>query len=101
MKDYAARKWVTVDELLTTQPCELIYAHAYSSGNAIENTAIYDGENTNGELLINFNTGTKSDIPFNPPEPVKCQRGLYVDIGENTEGVFVMWRNLPRKPVEF
>lgn len=98
-KDYAARKWVTADELLTTQPCELIYAQAVSSGNAIENTYLYDGENTTGEVIINFNSGLKKELTLSPPEPIKCHRGLYVNIGENTEGVLVMWRNLPRKPV--
>jgi len=86
--------WVTGDRLLSHGPCELLYAHAYNSGNAIENTAIYDGENVHGTLMINFNTGLKGDLPFTPPEPVYCRRGLYVDIGENTEGVFVQWREL-------
>ena len=97
-KDYAARKWVTAAELLTTQPCELLYAQAVSDGGQIKDTIVYDGENTTGELLINLQIGTKGNVTFSPKEPVKCQRGLYVAIGSSTEGVFVMWRNLPRKP---
>lgn len=96
-KDYAARKWVTADEKLTGQPCELIYASAVSDGGEIKDTLIYDGESTSGELLYNFQSGDHGNEPLSPPEPIICHRGIYVDIGSSTEGVFVMWRNLPRK----
>lgn len=89
--------WVTADELLSHGACELCYAVAVSDGGAIENTAIYDGESTNGTLVINFNSGVKAEIPLTPKEPIYCRRGLYVDIGENTEGVFVQWRELGHK----
>jgi len=96
-KDYAARKWVIVDQVLTTRPCELIYAIAITNDSDPRDNKIYDGENTNGELIVNLQTKLNSNVVFNPPEPVKCHRGLYIDFGDNTEGVFVMWRNLPRK----
>jgi len=87
-------KWVTADELLSQGACELLCACAYSSGNAIENTALYDGENATGTLIVNFNSGLKGRVPLSPKVPIYCRNGLYVDIGENTEGVFVQWREL-------
>ena len=97
MIEHAARKWITASELLTTQPCELIYAHAVSDGGKIQDTIIYDGENTNGEQIINLQRGAIGNITFSPKESVVCHHGLYIAIGSNTEGVFVQWRNLPRK----
>jgi len=97
MENYAARKWITSDAFLTNQPCELIYAQAVSDGGEIEDTIIYDGVNTSGELLINLQKGAGGNVTFSPKEPVKCHNGLYVDIGSKTEGVFIMWRDLPRK----
>ena len=90
-------KWVIADELLSHGACDLLHARAYSSGNAIENTAIYDGEDTNGKLIVNFNSGVKGNIPLTPKVPIYCRRGLYVDIGDNVEGVFVQWRELGHK----
>ena len=97
MKDYAARKWVTASELLTTQPCELIYAQAVSDGGEIKDTIIYDGESTSGEQIINLQKGTEGNVTLSPKEPVKCHKGLYLAIGSSTEGVIILWRNLPRK----
>jgi len=95
-KEYS-RKWVTATELLSHGACELIYAQAVSDGGEIKDTILYDGENTNGELLINLQKGTEGNITFSPKEPVYCRRGLYVVIGSSTEGVFVQWRELGHK----
>jgi len=95
-KEHADWKWVTADELLTTHPCELIYAQAVSDGGEIKDTIIYDGENTRGEQIINLQKGTTGNVTFAPPEPLMCHSGLYVNIGSSTEGVLVMWRHAPR-----
>lgn len=87
--------WVTVDRLLSTGPCELVYAHAVSDGGEIQDTWLYDGANTNGDKIINLQKGVTGNIILNPKVPVYCYHGLYVDVGSNTEGVLVMWRELP------
>ena len=96
-KDYTSRKWVTANELLTTQPCELVYAQAVSNGGEIKDTIIYDGEDAEGEIIINLQRGTIGNVTLSPKEPILCYSGLYIVIGSNTEGVFIEWRNLPRK----
>ncbi|OGN97555.1 MAG: hypothetical protein A2Y89_06730 [Chloroflexi bacterium RBG_13_51_18] len=87
-------KWATADELLSHGPCELIYARTMSA-DAESDTFIYDGENTTGVPIIEFENGVKEGQLFAPPVPVYCRQGLYVDIGTNTIGVFVLWRGLP------
>lgn len=97
MKDYAARKWFTSSLLITTQPCELLYAQAVSDGGEIKDTILYDGEDASGELIINLQRGEKGNVVLCPPEPIICYRGLYLTFGSSTEGILVLWRNLPRK----
>lgn len=86
--------WVTADRRLSQGPCELIYAQAVSDGGNIQDTWLYDGKDTNGEKIINLQKGTTGNITLNPNVPVYCRRGLYVDVGSSTEGVFVQWREL-------
>lgn len=92
--------WVTADRLLSTGPCELVYAQAVSDGGEIKDTWLYDGANTRGEKIINLQRGTSGNITLSPKVPIYCRRGLYVDIGNNTEGVLVQWRELPHKGAE-
>ena len=92
-KDYSWA-WVTTDRCLSNGPCELLYAQAVSDGGEIKDTILYDGENTNGELLANLQKGKEGNITLSPKVPVYCHRGLYALIGSSTEGVFVQWREL-------
>jgi hypothetical protein len=89
--------WVTADRLLSHGPCDLVYAQAVSDGGEIKDTWLYDGENTSGDKIINLQKGTGGNITLSPKVPVYCRRGLYVDVGDNTEGVLVQWRELPRR----
>jgi len=88
--------WVTVDRLLSLGPCELVYAQAVSDGGEIKDTWLYDGENTSGDEIINLQKGTTGNITLSPKVPIYCRRGLYVDIGSSTEGVLVIWREMPK-----
>lgn len=85
-------KWITASELLSRSACDLLYAQAVSDGGKIQDTILYDGESTSGDQLINLQKGVIGNITFSPKMPVYCRRGLYVDIGSSTEGVFVQWR---------
>lgn len=96
-KDYAAWEWVTTDQMITSNPCELIYAQVVSDGGEIKDTILYDGENTSGKLIFNLQCGKNGNIILSPKEPIKCRKGLYVDIGSSTEGILIMWRPLSYK----
>lgn len=91
-KEYSWR-WVTVDSVLSRGPCELVYARS-SSADTEADTFLYDGENTTGDPIFEFENGVKDGNVFSPRQPVYCRKGLYVDIGTNTIGVFVQWREL-------
>lgn len=85
--------FVTADRKLTDTECELIAAYIVPSG-ATTDTSIYNGVDTNGQKIITLVAAAVTLEPFIPPKPIYCRRGLYVDIGTNTTGVFVLWRNL-------
>lgn len=91
-KEYSWR-YVTVDSVLTTLPCELAYAYIVPSG-ATTDSAIYHGRDAKGEKVIDFKDAAVTGHPFDPPVPVYCPNGLFVDVGSNVSGIFVQWRNL-------
>ena len=85
--------WVTGDLKLAEGECELVWAYLVPSG-AVTDTILYNGIDTSGEMIITLKSAVVTGHPFSPPVPIYCRRGLYVDIGSNTTGVFVLWRNL-------
>ena len=85
--------WVTADLLLSHGPCELVYAFCVPDDTEPE-AYVYNGENTSGDKLFRFVGGSKRNIPFSPKQPVYCEKGLYIDIGKDIEGIFVQWREL-------
>lgn len=86
-------QWVIADALLAEKECELLFAYLVPSAAAADAT-LYDGENTTGRLIVTLKTAAATGHKFKPPVPVYCSKGLYVDIGSNVTGVFVMWRGL-------
>ena len=93
-KEYSWR-WVTADVLLSRRACELVYAKltpATAAGLCI----FYDGENANGEEIIQLETGGLYNCEFAPPKPIYCRRGLYVGTVTTVEGIFVQWREIPQ-----
>lgn len=91
--------WVTADRLLSTGPCELVSAYLVVSA-ASTDTHLYDGANTNGDKIVTLESAVATGHLFNPPVPLYCRRGLYVDVGTSVTGVLVQWRELPRGRAE-
>jgi hypothetical protein len=89
-------KWVTATGLLSHGACELVYARTMSAG-AENSTYLYDGENTNGTPIVEFEGGVSDGHEFSPKEPVYCRHGLYFVKGTSTVGIFVQWRELGHK----
>lgn len=85
--------WVTNSRLLSHGACELLYAFITPSKSEAE-VYLYEGESTGGNKIFRFVTASKGTRVFSPKAPVYCRKGLYVDIGKGTEGVFVQWREL-------
>jgi len=93
-KEYAAWDWVTADQIVSHGPCELLYAHLIPKSAATATSTIYDGVNTNGDIIASFRTAESRACEIAPPEPIKCLKGIYVDVAAQTKGIFVMWRPL-------
>jgi hypothetical protein len=89
-------RWCTTDQVLSQGPCELISAHLVVSAGSTD-SYLYSGTSTGGELIVALAAAAVTGLPFTPPEPVYCPRGLFVDVGTNVTGIFVQWRNLPGK----
>ena len=87
-------QWITLDTLLSTGPCELIFAELVPDAAGTATAVIYDGQNTSGDIVISFRGNGGYHTPFKPKKPVYCRKGLYVDITANIRGIFVQWRYL-------
>lgn len=88
-------KWITASELLSRSPCELVYAFVFADG-AHSGVYLYDGEDTSGKIIAQFQSGQKQGEPFSPRVPVYCRRGLYAVVASNVTGIFVQWREIPQ-----
>lgn len=86
-------RYCTVDQPLSAGPCELLYAYLVVSAGSTD-SALYNGTDTSGEKIIDFKSAAVTGHPFEPTKPAYCNKGLYVDVGTNVSGIFVMWRNL-------
>lgn len=89
--------WVTADRLLSHGPCELLCAIIFPAGTGTCNVILYDGENATGEEILNYSSPTDEPVPFSPPKPIYCRRGLYVGGTALLDGIFVQWRELGQK----
>lgn len=85
--------WVTSDQCLRHGECELIAAYLVPSG-ATTDSALYDGESAAELPIIILKAEVIRTLPFEPPVPIYCRRGLYVDVGTSVTGILVIWRNL-------
>lgn len=95
-------EYVVSDRQLTRSPCELVYAYLVPSAEN-DSATIYDGHDTSGRAVVKlqgaYGYGTSAEamqsVPFDPPAPVYCPHGLYVDNAATGTRLFVMWRDLP------
>ena len=90
---YPAARWITAAEILSTTPCELLYAYLVPSAAAAAAT-LYDGLDIEGKVIATLAQAAKTSIPFDPPEPILCSQGLYVGSFTNVTGILVVYRPL-------
>ena len=89
--------YLTGNRLLSHGPCELIFAHL-GPGAATTDAVLYDGENTSGDVIVTLQAAVVTGMPFNPPVPIYCRKGLYFAQGSSTSTTaFVQWRELGHK----
>lgn len=93
---YPAAKWITAAEILSATPCELIYAYLVPSAAAAAAT-LYDGLDTEGKVIATLEQAAKTSIPFDPPQPLLCNQGLYAGSFTNVTGILVVYRPLNQR----
>jgi len=54
---------------------------------------IYDGANAFGKKVIKLNTTNNASLHLNFPQPgIRCDQGIFLDIGSNVAEVLVAYR---------
>jgi len=94
-KEYSS-KWITASELMTPMACELVCLVVLSSNNTSD-LQVYNGESANGELKLRLRQGASVSRPYHFNPHVYLGRGLYLQLVQKVDGVFVQWRNRPSK----
>lgn len=90
-------KWVTAKtELLSKMACEICMI-ALTCDTANGNVTIYDGENTNGEIVAVVKGLQNRTVDITVDHHIYCRRGLYVVLSPAVFGVFMQWRMRPSK----
>ncbi|MBA7481121.1 hypothetical protein ES707_16591 [subsurface metagenome] len=90
-KEYAW-KWITASELLCRSACDLVDAHLVPDAAGFATAVFYNGEDTNGEIILSARVLGITHCDLHPNVPIYCRRGLYIDIVTNTRGILVQWR---------
>jgi hypothetical protein len=85
--------WVTGDRKLTDRESELVAAYLVVSA-ASTDSAIYNGADTSGDKILDLKSAAITNLAFEPPVPIYCSKGIFVDVGTNVSGILVLWRNL-------
>ena len=84
-------KYVESDAIICTNAA---YFHGLIMDASTDggDVTIYEGQDAkSGRKLAKFQDWASSNRPFNMPHCVYCQRGIFVDIGDNVTGVTVIW----------
>lgn len=84
-------RYLTADDVVAIGECELLYAYLVVSG-ASTDSAIYDGTGTGGKKIADLKSAVVTGHEFKPPRPIRCQVGIYVDVGTSVSGIFVQYR---------
>ncbi len=88
--------WVTVDKVLSEGPAEILFSMLIPSSSATSTATLYNGKTTDGRIVVALRTAESRQAVFSPPEPVRCEQGIFVNAIANVKGLFVQWRELPR-----
>jgi hypothetical protein len=84
-------EWVTADKIVQKGPCFFCGADLSPSAAAATVT-IYDGQDTGGKVIDILVTAVKSNWQLQPPGKLRCNQGIYVDVGSNVSGVLVFYQ---------
>jgi len=95
LKGYAGWTRVTTSQVICAAPCELIFA-LLTASQAATAAIFFNGENATMPAIFNLEANTSVSESIAPPEPILCDKGLYVAVDSNVLILFVMWRPLEK-----
>lgn len=85
---------VTTNRIVCPVECDLIFAYMMGDGIGVADAQLYDGDSAAGRLITKLQATTNDYAAFNPREPVRCNSGIFVDVGSNVANVFVQYRRI-------
>jgi len=88
-------KWVTASELLCKTPCELC-AVIQTCKTTPCRTHIFNGEDNTGEMVVRLECLANRSVPAILHHHIYCRRGLYVELSDDTYGIFIQWLERPQ-----
>ena len=88
-------EYVIADKKLSDGPCELVYACLVPSASTTT-SALYNGKSVSGAKIVDLKVATVDNFQFEPPVPIYCDGGLFVDVGTSVTGILVQWRELKK-----
>lgn len=83
-------KWLTQAMVVSHDPCRLKGLVVTPSAAAAECT-VYNGEGTDDPVALSIVLNAQDSFPFDFPEGIELDRGLYVGSFTNITGVLVLW----------
>lgn len=93
--NWVAWEWITADRLLSNSPCYLVSAHFQAAAAGVGNTSIVNGQDTGGEVVFTFVAAASTGRALDLKVPLWLSKGLFIDVGANTQGVLVQY-HIPR-----
>lgn len=84
-------RWCTTDQLISPTPAYLLSVMLTSSGGGAAHVTIRNGHNASAEPVLKISALANYTSPVSPVYPIYLDKGLYVDLGNNVEGVLVIY----------
>lgn len=82
---------LTADAVISERPARLLGLVLLVSATG-GGVTVYNGvDATSGHRIARFEAVANESLPVMFPEPLVCDRGLFVDVGSNVAEVLILW----------
>jgi hypothetical protein len=80
---------VTNDQVVSNSPAWLAAVILTDDGNGNADITLYDGESTDDPAILTVRASQNSTKSLTFTQPLKTERGLYVDVGSNVNEALI------------
>lgn len=88
----AASRNITVDSVITERDALLVAVYLTATAAGTATATVYNGVDTNGRKIHTLSTPASRSEKIEPVSPIRCDEGIFIDVGNNVEGVCVVWQ---------